>query len=105
MPRYAFKLRLKADAIEEYEQTHQHVWPELLAEIKHAGISQYSIFRRGQELFLFMHVENFAGAWEELAKAPANQRWQKEMARLFEPMPDETPGERFALMKEVFYLE
>ncbi len=50
MPRYAFKLRLKADVIEEYELAHQHVWPELLAKIKEAGISKYSIFRRGQEL-------------------------------------------------------
>jgi L-rhamnose mutarotase len=105
MPRYAFKLRLKADAIEEYELTHQQVWPELLAKIKEVGISKYSIFRRGQELSLFMHVEDFDRAWDQLAKAPVNQRWQKEMARLFEPVPDQTPGERFAMMKEVFYLD
>lgn len=105
MPRYAFKLRLRADAIEEYERTHQHVWPELLTEIKEAGISNYSIFRRGQELFLFMHVEDFDQAWDQLAKSAANQRWQREMARFFEPVPDQTPGERFAMMKEVFYLD
>ena len=34
MARYALKLRIKADAIEEYERSHQHVWPELLAKIK-----------------------------------------------------------------------
>ena len=44
-------------------------------------------------------------AWDELAKDPVNQRWQKEMGRLFEPVPDQQPGERFAMMKEVFYLE
>ena len=58
MPRYAFKLRIKADAIEEYEREHQHVWPELLAKLKQVGISDYSIFRRGQELVLkieFVH--------------------------------------------------
>lgn len=105
MGRYAFKLRIKADCIEEYERTHRHVWPELLGEIKAAGISEYSIFRRGQELFLFMHVEDFDAAWDRLAKSPANLRWQKEMARLFEPAPDQAPGERFAMMKEVFYLD
>jgi L-rhamnose mutarotase len=34
-----------------------------------------------------------------------NQRWQEYMARLFEPVPDKLAGERFAMMKEVFYLE
>jgi len=105
MPRYAFKLRIKADAIEEYERSHQHVWPELLAKIKEVGISKYSIFRRGQELFLFMHVEDFDRAWDELAKDPVNLRWQQEMGRFFEPVPDQQPGERFAIMKEVFYLD
>ena len=52
MPRYAFQLRIKADAIEEYEREHQRVWPELLAKLKEVGISDYSIFRRGQDLVL-----------------------------------------------------
>ncbi len=105
MPRYAFRLRLKPNAIEEYEQAHTQVWPELLAKIKAVGISRYSIFRRGQDLFLYLHAEDFERAWDELAADPVNQRWQKEMARLFEPVPGLQPGERFALMKEVFYLE
>ena len=105
MPRYAFKLRLKPDATEEYERAHARVWPELLAKIKAVGISHYSIFRRGQDLFLYLHVENFEKAWDELAADPVNQRWQEEMGRLFEPVPDLQPGELFALMKEVFFME
>ncbi len=105
MARYAFKLRIKADSIDEYERSHQNVWPELLAKIKAVGISKYSIFRRGQELFLFMHIDDFDRAWDELAKDPVNLRWQQEMGRLFESVPDQRPDERFAMMKEVFYLE
>jgi L-rhamnose mutarotase len=33
MPRYAFKLRIKADAIEEYDREHKRFWPELLAKL------------------------------------------------------------------------
>ena len=40
-----------------------------------------------------------------LDRDPVNQRWQEFMARLFEPVPGIRPGERFAMMKEVFYLE
>ena len=105
MPRYAFKLRIKSDAIEEYEREHQHVWPELLNKLKGVGISDYSIFRRGQELVLSLRVEDFEKAWAELDRDPVNQRWQDFMSKLFEPVPDQKDGERFAMMKEVFYLE
>ena len=105
MPRYAFKLRIKPDAIEEYEVEHRRVWPELLAKLKEVGISEYSIFRRGQELTLVLRVDDFDRAWDELDRDPVNQRWQEFMGRLFEPVPDKQPGERFAMLKEVFYLE
>jgi L-rhamnose mutarotase len=105
MPRYAFKLRIKPDAIEEYEREHQRVWPELLAKLKEVGISDYSIFRRGQDLVLVLCVDNFEKAWDELDRDPVNQRWQVFMSRLFETVPDKLEGERFAMMKEVFYLE
>jgi len=105
MPRYAFKLRIKAEAIEEYDREHQRVWPELLERLKAVGISDYSIFRRGQELVLALRVDDFERAWEELDRDPVNQRWQEFMARLFESVPDRRPGERFAMMQEIFYLE
>jgi L-rhamnose mutarotase len=105
MQRVAFRLRIKPDCIEEYEEAHRRVWPELLAKLREVGISDYSIFRRGQDLFLVMKVEDFDRAWNELDKDPVNQRWQQEMSRLFEPVPDLEPGERFAMMKEVFHLE
>jgi L-rhamnose mutarotase len=105
MPRYAFQLRIKPNAIEEYEREHTRVWPEMLAKLKEVGISEYSIFRRGQELVLCLRVDDFERAWSELDRDPVNQRWQQFMARLFEPAPGVRPGERFAMMKEVFYLE
>ena len=105
MPRYAFKLRIKPDAIEEYEVEHRRVWPELLAKLKAVGISDYSIFRRGQDLTLVLRCDDFEKAWDELDRDPVNQKWQVFMSRLFEAVPDQQPGERFAMLKEVFYLE
>jgi L-rhamnose mutarotase len=105
MARYAFKLRIKKDCIEEYEREHQRVWPELLAKLKAVGISEYSIFRRGQELVLSLRVDDFDKAWDELDADPVNQRWQQFMSHIFEPVPEKEPGERFAMMKEVFYLK
>jgi L-rhamnose mutarotase len=105
MPRAAFRLRIKASAIEAYEHDHKNVWPELLARLKEVGISDYSIFRRGQELFLVMRVIDFEATWHALETDPVNLRWQEQMARHFEPVPDLQAGERLATMKELFYME
>jgi len=105
MPRYAFKLRVKPECIKEYDQEHTRVWPELIERMKEVGISDYSIFRRGQDLFLTLYVSDFEAAWNELDQDPINQRWQQFMSRLFEPVLDKEPWERFAMMKEVFHLD
>lgn len=105
MPRYAFRLRVKPEAIARYELEHTRVWPELLARLKEAGISDYSIFRRGQELILVLRVDNFEVAWSKLDEDPVNQRWQTFMAPLFEPLEPLEPGERFPMFREVFHLE
>ena len=105
MPRYAFKLRIKKDAIEEYEAEHKRVWPELLAKLTEVGIHDYSVFRRGQDLTLVLKTDDFDKSWDALDRDPVNQRWQAFMGRLFEPVPDKRDGERFAMLKEVFYLE
>jgi L-rhamnose mutarotase len=105
MPRVAFRLRLKPDAIEGYEKDHTNVWPELLAKLREVGVSDYSIFRRGQDLVLVMRVVDFDAAWDALADDPVNLRWQAEMAKYFEPVAGLQPSERFAMMKEVFYME
>ncbi|MGC1617956.1 MAG: L-rhamnose mutarotase [Candidatus Acidiferrum sp.] len=104
MPRTAFRLRIKTGKEDEYDAAHKNVWPALLAKLKEVGISEYSIFRRDQDLFLVMQVDNFDAAWRALDQDPINLQWQQEMARLFEPVPGLKPGEKFAMMKEVFYL-
>lgn len=105
MPRMAFRLRIKPGKEDEYDFAHRKVWPALLAKLKEVGISKYSIFRREQDLFLFMHVDDFDAAWRALDRDPTNLKWQQEMASLFDPVPGLKPGEKFAMMKEVFYLD
>lgn len=105
MPRVAFRLRIKPGTEKEYDDSHKNVWPALQAKLKEVGISKYSIFRREQDLFLFMQVEDFDAAWRALDRDPTNLKWQQEMSLLFEPVPDLKPGEKFAMMQEVFYLD
>ncbi len=61
MPRVAFRLRIKDGKKREYDAAHRNVWPALLTKLKDVGISNYSIFRREQDLFL---------SWIEAATSP-----------------------------------
>ncbi len=54
---------------------------------------------------LCLRVDDFEKAWDELDRDPVNLKWQEFMSRLFEPVPGKAADERFAMMKEVFYLE
>jgi L-rhamnose mutarotase len=105
MPRVAFRLRIRTGKEAQYDEAHKHVWPTLLAKLKEVGISDYSIFRRDQDLILVMQVKDFDAAWNTLDEDPTNLKWQQEMAPLFEPLSGIKPGERFAMMKEVFRLD
>ena len=102
--RVAFLLRLRAGMGEAYDKAHETVWPEMLDLLKRAGVSEYSIFRRDEMLVLVMTVEDFDAVWERIEADPVNTRWQAAMAPYFEPVPGLLPGERFAMLREVFYL-
>jgi len=104
MQRVSFLLRLKKDAGPAYDESHRAVWPEMLDLLKRAGISEYSIFRRDELLFLTMHVENFDATWAMIENDPVNLRWQKAMSVYFAPLDELRPNERFPMMEEVFYL-
>ena len=105
MPRrFAFILRLRPGAAQAYEEAHRAVWPELLALLKSAGISEYSIYRRDELLILTLRAVDFEASWSQLENHPVNLKWQETMAPLFAPAEGLRPGERFPMMEEVFYL-
>jgi L-rhamnose mutarotase len=104
MQRVAFLLRLRPGTEEAYDEAHAAVWPEMLALLKRAGVSQYSIFRRDQLLILSMQVEDFDETWARIEADPVNTRWQAAMAPYFAPLDTLQPGERFPMLREVFFM-
>jgi len=104
MPRVAFLLRLRPGTEEAYDQAHRAVWPEMLALLQRAGVSEYSIFRREQMLVLTMQVEDFDQTWARIEADPVNTKWQAAMAPYFAPLDPLQPGERFPMLREVFYM-
>ena len=88
MQRIAFQLQIRPGKIDEYEAAHQHVWPELLAELASCGVSDYSIFRRGLQLFLYMRIPDFDALLQHLATSDVDRRWQQAMTSILEPMSE-----------------
>ena len=77
----------------------------MLALLKRSGISEYSIFRRDELLFLYLHIEgDFDSVWDKIEQDPVNTRWQQAMGAYFLPAQEARPGERFPMMREVFYM-
>src|SRR5258708_22919675 len=68
--------RLKPGAVARYERYHQEVWPDVLAAIRRAGITEYVIFRDGLDLFHYIACEDYDRAIAELAGDPVTAPWQ-----------------------------
>jgi L-rhamnose mutarotase len=104
MERIAFQLRIRADKVQEYDLIHRQVWPEMIRTLEEAGAQDYSIFRRGQDLFLTMKTPSWDETQRKLALSEVNQRWQKMMMPFWEPVPGKRDDEPLAMMQEVFYM-
>ena len=48
MQRVAFVMHVKEGQEEEYIRRHRDVWPQVLADLKHAGVHQMNIFMAGR---------------------------------------------------------
>ena len=104
MQRVAFQLRIRPDKIEEYEQAHRNVWPSLIEEMSALGIAEYSIFRQGVRLFLYLRTADWNRTLRMLKASRINQQWQETMAPLLEPGSGLGSDETLITMQEIFYM-
>ncbi len=109
MKRYCLTLDLKNDAglIQQYEEYHKKVWPEIVSSIKDAGIENMQIYRYGPRLFMIMEVNDnfsFEKKQEADAKNEKVQEWETLMWKYQEQIPGSAPGEKWKLMDKIFEL-
>lgn len=109
MKTYALALDLKDDdkLIEEYEQHHQAIWPEIKESIQMAGITDMRIYRLGNRLFMLMEVtDDFSFEKKAAADAanPTVQKWEELMWKYQQPLPQAAKGEKWLIMDEIFKL-
>lgn len=109
MKTFCLTLDLKNDPtlIEEYEQHHKHVWPEVLQSIKDSGIENMEIYRLSNRLFMIMQVDDTFSFEKKAAMDASNpkvQEWEKLMWKYQQALPVAKPGEKWLLMDKIFSL-
>jgi len=86
--RVALHTRVRADRIDDYEQAHREVPPELTAAIRAAGASSWTIWRSGVELFHLIDCDDYAKLIAALEQLPVNVAWQARMDDLLDVAHD-----------------
>src|SRR5512139_651808 len=92
MQKYAFKMKLNEGMEAEYKRRHDAIWPELVALLKGAGVSDYSIHldRETNTLFgVLWRTDDHS--MDGLPSHAIMQRWWAHMADIMETRPDNEP--------------
>lgn len=95
-------MKLKPGNVAEYKRRHEAVWPELVALLKKAGVSEYSIFLDEETNTLFAVQKQAGASSQDLGSEAVVQRWWAYMADLMDTNPDNSPVT--VALPEVFYL-
>ena len=109
--RFCFTLDLKKDPelIKEYLHWHEkeHIWPEIPAGIKAAGIQKMEIYRTDHRLFMIIEAGpefNLERDMKRLATLPRQQEWEAFVSKYQNSLPGETSSEKWKLMEKIFDL-
>ena len=107
MQRIAFLIRVRPEKLEEYLKLHNPIWPELAAELKAAGMRNYSLWLRpdGTE-FGYLECDDWQATCDYLAKSKVHTRWQKLMKDfLISPTDSALGGQPVQMLEKSFQLE
>ncbi len=86
--RIALHTRVRCDRIPEYEQAHTAVPPELTDAIRASGVTSWTIWRSGAELFHVIDCADYPAMLASLAANPVNVAWQAQVAELLDAPHD-----------------
>jgi len=84
----ALHTRVRADRVAEYEQAHAAVPAGLTEAIRAAGVTSWTIWRSGTDLFHVIDCADYQAMLAALAGNPVNVAWQARMAGLLETPHD-----------------
>ena len=85
MDRYAWKATVKEGMLDEYIRRHDEIWPEMKEVLHEAGITNYSIWNVGDELFGYYECKyGIEYAAKVQNESPVIDRWNEYMDDILE---------------------
>jgi L-rhamnose mutarotase len=105
MKRCAFKMNLSSGNVAEYKKRHDEIWPELVEELRKAGVQNYSIYydEDTQTLFAFQEQTSDSTA-ESLPDSEIVKKWWAYMNDGIMEYNDQ--GQPLAVeLREVFHMD
>ncbi len=107
MQRVGLMLKVKPEKLDEYIEIHGHVWPELLAELKKAGMRNYSLWMApGGVEFGYLECDDWQAVCDYLAASKTHDRWQDYMQNYLESPTDAGQGgQPVQLLQMTFLME
>ncbi|HEX3958986.1 MAG TPA: L-rhamnose mutarotase [Trebonia sp.] len=104
MQRICFLMEILPGQEEEYERRHAQVWPELVAELRSAGVRKYTLFRRGTQVIAYAECEPDAEtAFAAVGRTEPNRRWAQWFTDVLAVHTD--PDGRLVEAHEVWHLD
>lgn len=104
MQRYCFTFELVPGQEAEYKRRHDEIWPELVEELEAAGISNYTLFRRGTTVIAYCECEpDGPTAFGKVGETEVNARWAEWFEDVIERLAD-ADGRPFEA-EEIWHLE
>ena len=90
--KYAFRMQLNPGMRDEYVRRHDEIWPDLVALLREAGVSDYSIHFDQETNSLFGVLWRRDGhTMDDLPNHPVMRKWWAHMADIMQTRPDNEP--------------
>jgi len=89
---------LKPGREADYDAAHERIPDALLAAHRRAGITDWSIWRSGCDLFHLVECDDFPAALRQLEHDPANERWQEFIGAYVDHLADSVDGPMLRLV-------
>jgi L-rhamnose mutarotase len=107
MRRIASVIRLRPEKEAEYRELHEAVWPSVLATLRAANVTNYSIFLRDGVLFSYLEYtgDDYAADMARIAADPETRRWWTLTDPCQQPLDTAAEGEWWAPAEEVFHAD
>ena len=107
MKRYCLTLDLKdnTEMIEEYEEYHKNMSPEILKSIKDTGIESMQIFRLHTRMVMIIDTTDDFSFEKKALMDASNEKvqvWENLMWKYQQALPMAKEGEKWVLMKQLY---